>query len=109
MVMVLLKRVLENVAALISQSNAQNGLSGMPIGEGQNGVNGHGGDVNGINGSHPDSFGYSISEIDAIRQQEVTAKAVSGILILLLKWFKVSRKCSMYWTAYNASNLLRHP
>jgi hypothetical protein len=38
-----------------------------------------------------------IDEIEALRSREITAKAVSGILLLLLKWFKVSRKIhSMY-------------
>ena len=31
---------------------------------------------------------------DMARSQEITAKSVSGILILLLKWFKLSRKMS---------------
>lgn len=30
-------------------------------------------------------------EIEAMRSREITAKAVSGILLILLKWFKVSR------------------
>lgn len=30
-------------------------------------------------------------EIDAARTREISAKAVSGILLLLLKWLKVSR------------------
>lgn len=33
-----------------------------------------------------------IDEIEAMRSREITAKAVSGILLILLKWFKVSRK-----------------
>jgi len=33
-----------------------------------------------------------IDEIEAMRSREITAKAVSGILLMLLKWFKVSRK-----------------
>lgn len=32
-----------------------------------------------------------IDEIEAMRSREITAKAVSGILLILLKWFKVSR------------------
>lgn len=32
-----------------------------------------------------------IDEIEALRSREITAKAVSGILLILLKWFKVSR------------------
>jgi hypothetical protein len=33
-----------------------------------------------------------IDEIEALRSREITAKGVSGILLILLKWFKVSRK-----------------
>lgn len=32
-----------------------------------------------------------IEEIEALRSREITAKAVSGILLILSKWFKVSR------------------
>ena len=32
-------------------------------------------------------------ELDIARHREITSKAVSAILILLLKWYKVSRKC----------------
>jgi hypothetical protein len=33
-----------------------------------------------------------IDELDNIRLREITGKAVSGTLILLLKWFKRSRE-----------------
>jgi hypothetical protein len=33
----------------------------------------------------------NLEELDSIRTQEVTAKAASGMILLLLKWFKVSR------------------
>jgi len=33
----------------------------------------------------------SLDEIDVIRHREITSKAVSAILLLVLKWFKVSR------------------
>lgn len=35
----------------------------------------------------------SIDEIDVIRHREITSKAVSAIILLTLKWFKVSRGC----------------
>lgn len=35
-----------------------------------------------------------IDEVEAMRSREITAKAVSGILLILLKWFKVSRRCT---------------
>ncbi len=34
----------------------------------------------------------SPEEIDVMRHREITSKAVSAILILALKWFKVSRE-----------------
>lgn len=33
----------------------------------------------------------TIEELDSTRDREIKAKAVSGILLLLLKWFKRSR------------------
>lgn len=45
-----------------------------------NGINGHNGTV------------ATNEELDAMRTQEVLDKAVTGSLILILKWFKVSRK-----------------
>jgi hypothetical protein len=33
-------------------------------------------------------------EIEAMRTQEILDKAVCGLLLLMLKWFKVSRKLS---------------
>ncbi len=33
----------------------------------------------------------TLDEIDVIRHREITSKAVSAILLLVLKWFKVSR------------------
>lgn len=34
-----------------------------------------------------------IDDLDNIRLREITAKAVSGSLLLILKWFKRSRTC----------------
>jgi hypothetical protein len=36
-----------------------------------------------------------IEEIEAVRSREITAKAVSAILLVVLKWFKVSRRSSL--------------
>lgn len=33
-----------------------------------------------------------VEELDIIRLREITGKAISGALLLLLKWFKRSRK-----------------
>lgn len=92
-VMVLLKVILSNVTALITQVNGQNGLqSGYQTQETQNGSLYKQFEVNGSsNPLQPDAVHSSPEELDAVRLQEIMAKAVSGILILLLKWFKVSR------------------
>lgn len=31
-------------------------------------------------------------ELNTVRVREITSKAVSGVLLMLLKWFKISRK-----------------
>ena len=36
----------------------------------------------------------SLDDIDVTRHREITSKAVSAILLLTLKWFKVSRECA---------------
>lgn len=37
----------------------------------------------------------AIDELDNIRLREITGKAISGSLLLLVKWFKRSRKLHM--------------
>lgn len=39
-----------------------------------------------------DTAEQSAEEVDAARTREITAKAVTGIMLLLLKWLKLSRK-----------------
>ncbi len=108
LVIVLLKAVLPNVTALVAQ--AGNGLNGVASGlqpqEATNGngnnqakpkINGNNGrQVNGVTNEQNDNildFSDSIpEEIEVVRAREITAKAVSGLLLLLLKWFKVSRQ-----------------
>ena len=88
MVMVLLKVILANVSTLIIQANGSNGAGYQDT---QNG-----GPPNRSDGHETQNGRYgesnSIDDLDMVRGQEILAKAVSGILILLLKWFKVSRK-----------------
>ncbi|KAF2097517.1 N1221-domain-containing protein [Rhizodiscina lignyota] len=89
-VMVFLRVILSNVTALITQMNGQNGLqSGFQFQEGQNGDSSKGDLANGTNGAHA-AQPSSMDELDTSRSHEITAKAVSGILIMLLKWFKIS-------------------
>jgi hypothetical protein len=46
--------------------------------------------MNGLNG-HNNAFATN-EELDFMRTQEVLDKAVTGSLILILKWFKLSRE-----------------
>ncbi|KAF1970188.1 N1221-domain-containing protein [Bimuria novae-zelandiae CBS 107.79] len=84
-IIVLIKGILTHVTALVTQANGQNGLqSGFQYQDNQNSrpetdcVNGHNGTV------------ATNEELDAMRTQEILDKVVSGILMLVLKWFKVS-------------------
>ncbi|KAF2710863.1 N1221-domain-containing protein [Pleomassaria siparia CBS 279.74] len=88
-VIVLIKAILSHVTALVTQANGPNGLqSGFQFQENQNGTASGRSDTNGVNG-HNGSVATN-EELDTTRTQEVLDKAVSGILVLLLKWFKVS-------------------
>jgi hypothetical protein len=94
LIMVLLKTILANVTALITQTaNGQNGVHGnFTFPEAPNGTSAHKPETNGVmNGLNLDVAHVSTEELDAVRTQEITAKAASGILVLLLKWFRVSR------------------
>ncbi|KAL4927490.1 FAR11/STRIP family protein [Aspergillus undulatus] len=85
-VIVFLKIVLTNVSALVnSQANGQNGSAGS---ESFSAVNGAAPSFN----NDPEDFNCdaTIDELDNIRLREITGKAISGSLLLLLKWFKRS-------------------
>ncbi|KAF2261660.1 protein required for hyphal anastomosis [Lojkania enalia] len=88
LVIVLIKAILAHVTALVTQANGPNGLqSGFQFQDNQNGTAPRP-DTNGVNGHLASSS--TNEELDAMRTQEILDKAVSGILILLLKWWKVS-------------------
>jgi hypothetical protein len=89
--MVFVRTILSNLTTLITQSNGQNGNHSTFADSNQNG--------NGTNGNEASNvllemLNLSLEELDAIRTQEITAKAASGLLFLMLKWFKVSRMSS---------------
>ncbi|KAF2232114.1 hypothetical protein EV356DRAFT_450884 [Viridothelium virens] len=89
-VIVLLKVILHNVTSLLNAATTQNGgQNGAQDGQNANGIGEHELNGNG-NGIYPEVTGCTISEIDDVRTREIQGKAVSGILILLLKWFKIS-------------------
>ncbi|KAI8943731.1 hypothetical protein NX059_001711 [Plenodomus lindquistii] len=88
LVIVLIKAILAHVTALVTQSSSTNGLqSGFQFQENQNGSATRP-DMNGMN-SHSTTVATN-EELDTMRTQEVLDKAVTGTLILILKWFKVS-------------------
>lgn len=54
-----------------------------------------------------DGVNLTVEDLNAVRLREITSKAVSGILITLLKWFKLSRKltmCASLWYHLNLNN-----
>ncbi|KAL2828202.1 hypothetical protein BDW59DRAFT_51499 [Aspergillus cavernicola] len=88
-VIVFLKIVLTNVSTLVNnQANGQNGQNGPTTSESFNGVNGVPPSFN--NDSEDLNCDATIDELDDIRLREITGKAISGSLLLLVKWFKRS-------------------
>lgn len=96
LVIVLLRPILVNVTAIVTQQAAQvpNGMA-----RGNNpGING------GAAAQKPPEMAGQIphveepepspEEIDAARTREITSKAMTGILLLLLKWLRISRESS---------------
>lgn len=88
-VIVLLKTVLKNVTDLVMASNGRNGLQ-PGFQEQTNGVP-NGTVFQNPNGSGPEPTEDTAEQIDLARSQEIAGKALSAILLLMLKWFKVSR------------------
>jgi len=87
LIIVLLRAILKNVTELVSTNGSRNGH--------QNGFQ----DPNGVphppifeNGHDPgiENATSTAEQVDTARLQEITSKALSAILLLLLKWFKVS-------------------
>lgn len=100
---VLLKEVLSNVTHLVTQPNSL-GYNGLGPGFQENGLSNDqtksrmkdsSRKSNGVGGNASDAQedgDEDLIELDAFRAREIRAKAVSAILVLLLKWFKISRK-----------------
>ncbi|MCJ1247825.1 Factor arrest protein 11 [Trapelia coarctata] len=100
-VIVLLKLFLSNVTALSAQTNGQNGLpnpiehperqkgpcrppkSNVNLAKQMNGL---------LNGNHSENetADSTIVELNLTRLREITSKAIAGILLIMLKWFKLS-------------------
>ncbi|KAE8151225.1 hypothetical protein BDV25DRAFT_139032 [Aspergillus avenaceus] len=79
---VFLKVILTNVSAMVNQAQGGQGMSD------HYGMNGSGpGHVNAHEDPNCDAV---IEELDNLRLREITGKAISGSLLLLVKWFKRS-------------------
>jgi len=113
---VLLKAVLANVTALITQPPSQPQSSLAPgfrsevnlrasgVVQGQRAQD----PANVPLPNNPDQVELPIDEIEALRSREITAKAVSGILLVLLKWFKVSSEFRKL-CASHSTDVSRYP
>ncbi|KAF3036712.1 Factor arrest protein 11 [Didymella heteroderae] len=89
LIIVLIKAILAHVTALVTQSSGANGLqSGFQYNDNVNGAPSQRPETNGMDG-HSNTPATN-EELDAMRTQEVLDKAVTGSLMLILKWFKVS-------------------
>ncbi|KIV98580.1 hypothetical protein, variant [Verruconis gallopava] len=89
-VMVMMKTILSNVTSLITQAAGQASVQGGFLFQ----DNGNGTAENRPNGTYldpqQDIAKLGQDELDKMRGEEISAKAVTGLLLLLLKWFKVS-------------------
>lgn len=87
----LLKQVVAVANNMLSPATA-NGPQGGPPNARPNGVQGPNG-LSGMNGLPKGEPSSPLdADVDEMRSREITAKAVTGILVLLLKWLKLSRK-----------------
>jgi hypothetical protein len=91
--------VLANVTALITMpqrgqdgqpNNPRVNQNGLPLFRSQD-------STGGINGSNSqDSPDMSLEDLDQVRARELEGKALSGVILLLLKWFKISRESALF-------------
>lgn len=94
-----MKGVLQNVTAAIAYANGQQ-HPGMPGSGNNTRINGGIPALNrsmdsgaGVNGhASLDTNDSSLEDLDAARGREIEAKAATGIILLLLKWLKLSRE-----------------
>ncbi len=96
------KLVFSHVSSLVAQNGRdglQNGTSfpedGLNEGKRRANTNSSGninGMANGQLAENEDGTDPVVEELNALRSREITTKAVSGVLLILLKWFKLSRE-----------------
>ena len=105
-VIVFLKLILSNVTALGNLASLQNGLlESLAFGENdgsnkrlpKNNLNLAKQMSNMVNAdrSGDETANPALVELNATRLREITSKTIAGILLMLLKWFKLSRRCRL--------------
>ena len=97
--MVLWRVLFANVSALVAQNGQNSNMFGdEATGDGPKRRNNaeSSGNINGLlNGQFADIDNNGdpiVEELNGVRSREITSKAVSGVILILLKWFKLSRK-----------------
>ena len=107
---VLLKVVLSNVSTLVGQANGTNATTLSFVVEDSispdNGMPANNVDLfkqihnekmhlpNGHRSENHQKKSSTLEDLNLVRLREITSKAVAGIIFMLLKWFKLSRKSS---------------
>lgn len=111
--MVLWRILLGNVSALVAQNGSNGSSNGFPEDDaaGRKRTNPNSsahlnGMVNGQLSDNEDGTDPVVEELNGIRSREITSKAVSGVLLMLAKWFKLSRRSTfiLSWCLTIAAN-----
>ncbi len=110
-VIVLLKVILLNLTALLANPTQANGVNGNAFPE--NGDGPHKDDGRAHEGGTDDENAHdkpvlTLEQLEAERAREIEFKAVSGVLLLLLKWFKLSRELRWKRISITATDGGRH-
>ena len=101
MIVVLWKVAFANVSSMVAQTGPNGLPNGISLGEESGDVSGKrqqntssamNGGEHGQLAENGDGTDPEVEELNAVRTREITFKALAGILILLLKWFKLSRE-----------------
>lgn len=121
LVLVLWKIVFTNVSYLVTQANGQNGLAvpngiSFPEDDPENGpgkrkLNPNAVSHDGMGNGNPAEFEHEpdpvMEELNAIRLREISTKAISAILLTLLRWFKLSRMTITSFILRTSTNRLQ--
>lgn len=95
------KVTVANVSTLVSPANGPNGIASSfsfvednadAQGKRRSNTNPVNGMANEQASESPEEAADQVEELNVVRAREITSKAVSGVLLMLLKWFKISRE-----------------